>query len=681
MSNFKKNINLQLILPGLFTGIFFIFFTLKLMEKIDLSWLVVTAPLWLPLAILAGILLIVYYSKVIRSTIIFFTIHKVLMGAAAGYLIGNLIAYLHTYREPVFLQLYYVARLNGLNIPATMYPAYAAVLLGLIFPLLLISKNKGKYGYAKHATRADIQEMGLLQNKGLILGKSGGQLLRYKEALSSLILAPSGTGKTSGLVIPNLLLEQDNSMVVHDPKGELFKKTSAYRSKFSKISVFDPMSPYSSSFNPLDNALLVVNSNGKPDIVKSRPHIKRVAGILIPDPKSGDKYWTQAGRSMFIYLAMWLLWKDQKVSIPAIRELLFCQTNIVAMLKTMQSGEDPRGNVVVDDDEEIAQLRFKYTQLKKAAEEDSLRASEIDELADIKKRLEGPQEGSSLPDDIRIEGNSVLASSSSEKQFAGEVKSLGEQLNEFSDETLSNNIREGCDFTSEKLRKENMTLYVIVRDEDKKILRPILVLLFEILANQLTSKMPDDDDRTVTFLLDEFARLGEMEVIQQLPEVGRGYKANIVFIAQEYAQIQSAYDEKKAKVIESNCGYKVILRQTDRDYAKRISEAIGNRTVDRKSSSAEAGKIMAGRKSESTSEEGIPLISDQDILNQPVDQCLVLAVGHYARPITAKIPYWFKNKELKAIVDKYGFSEKQSLDEVYQELNIKPKGENNATSK
>lgn len=88
-------------------------------------------------------------------------------------------------------------------------------------------------------------------NQGLVLAP--GKRLSASESFKNLILlAPTGSGKTTRYVIPNLLALQ-GSAVVTDPSGEIYKATSGYLARRGfAIQVLLPAAPAESlTFNPL----------------------------------------------------------------------------------------------------------------------------------------------------------------------------------------------------------------------------------------------------------------------------------------------------------------------------------------------------------------------------------------------------------------------------------------------
>ena len=72
------------------------------------------------------------------------------------------------------------------------------------------------------------------------------------------MVAPPGSGKTAGMIIPNLLSVL-NSCVTLDIKGELYKKTAGYRQKYfnNEIQLFSPFSwDNTLFFNPFDRSIV-----------------------------------------------------------------------------------------------------------------------------------------------------------------------------------------------------------------------------------------------------------------------------------------------------------------------------------------------------------------------------------------------------------------------------------------
>lgn len=99
-------------------------------------------------------------------------------------------------------------------------------------------------------------------NKGFCVGLYKGlnslKPTYYDAPLSTLIVAPPGSGKTAAVAVPNLL-NVPSSCVVLDIKGELFDLTAGYRQQVlkNKIFVFDPLGNNNTlKFNPFDKRIV-----------------------------------------------------------------------------------------------------------------------------------------------------------------------------------------------------------------------------------------------------------------------------------------------------------------------------------------------------------------------------------------------------------------------------------------
>ncbi len=491
--------------------------------------------------------------------------------------------------------------------------------------------------------------MGLKNKQGILLGKrsannksaigkkgglnnwiqDGGEYnyLRFTDPLSVLILAPSGTGKTSGLVIPNLYFLK-HSIICHDPKGEMFETTNKWRSNFSKVVAFDPVKSKTARFNPLSRKLLP-QENGAIDFGKLRGYIENVGTTIIPkDTNSKGAFFNDTARQVFIFVAEWLCWKEGDSSLPTVYKMITSNKDFLTALEFMRIGIDPRNMKsdatvkdvleLIKDDPNLATL-----------ESSPYRKTGIN--------------GDLMPEDFINDLNSITVSSGGSEQWAGVLGTLNQHMNIFADKTIAENTSGETQLIPEDFRKESITLYVVVRDEDRDRLKGLVTLLFEVFANTLLSTMPKDDDYRVTLLLDEFTRLGKLKVIKTLPEISRGYNVNAMFLAQDYAQIESVYDLATTKIFDTNTAYKVIFRQNNYDTAERVSKTIGNKTEERVSESKQSGKSKG---SKSTSQEGLRLFTAQDIMNLPKENTLILSQGFLAKPVLARTAYFFEDKKM-----------------------------------
>jgi type IV secretion system protein VirD4 len=73
----------------------------------------------------------------------------------------------------------------------------------------------------------------------MVLGRRGAHLIATERETSVLVIGPTRSGKTSGLVVPNLL-HWDGPAIVTSTKSELVDLTAAHRETIGPVWVYDP---------------------------------------------------------------------------------------------------------------------------------------------------------------------------------------------------------------------------------------------------------------------------------------------------------------------------------------------------------------------------------------------------------------------------------------------------------
>lgn len=166
--------------------------------------------------------------------------------------------------------------------------------------------------------------------RGLFLGSLNGEDIYYPGETHLLTIAPPGAGKGTSIVIPNLLL-YEGSVIVTDPKGELFAITARHRREKlgHKIIVLCPWAdklsrelgiPISDhGFNPLS-----IIQEGE-DI---KDEAELISSLLIPggvNMKPDDEFWLEGGRSILTAFMLHLKSLEDKVgtlTLPLLRQYL-----------------------------------------------------------------------------------------------------------------------------------------------------------------------------------------------------------------------------------------------------------------------------------------------------------------------------------------------------------------------
>jgi type IV conjugative transfer system coupling protein TraD len=118
-------------------------------------------------------------------------------------------------------------------------------------------------------------------------------------------------------------------------------------------------------------------------------------------------------------------------------------------------------------------------------------------------------------------------------------------------------------------------IFVTNYSDIQDTLRPILSLFIDLLGRKLLA-MPDDLDRRVFFLLDEFGTLQRLSTIVKLLTLSRSKGGSVWVGIQDVGQIDKIYSKDLRQAIVNACGNSVLFSVADPDTAKFLSEKIGD---------------------------------------------------------------------------------------------------------
>jgi type IV secretion system protein VirD4 len=185
---------------------------------------------------------------------------------------------------------------------------------------------------ARWSTARSLRKAGLFASTGLILGAAHGHLLRHSGPEHVLVVAGTGKGKTSCLVLPNLLTWRQSILVI-DPKADLYPVSAGWRRTFSRVVHLNPTSPLTDSHNPLAAIRL-----GTPHAVRD---VQLVAEMLVnPDQRGAERrssaeiHFGELAQEAFLGLILYGLSTQRARSLAALNALLV-QTPLARLLPQM----------------------------------------------------------------------------------------------------------------------------------------------------------------------------------------------------------------------------------------------------------------------------------------------------------------------------------------------------------
>jgi type IV secretion system protein VirD4 len=166
-------------------------------------------------------------------------------------------------------------------------------------------------------------------------------------------------------------------------------------------------------------------------------------------------------------------------------------------------------------------------------------------------------------------------------------------------------------------------------------MRPLLRILLAQLTRQLTRRIRPAG-RQVLLMLDEFTALGRLDFMHRGIGFFRGYGIRVLISIQSLEQLFQIYGQHQS--IAANCSVQVAYGANDLATARLLSDLTGRRTIEYRRENRPRG-LFGGRRTESETETGRPLLSPDEVRRLPDGEALIFVAG--SAPIRGeRVPYW-----------------------------------------
>ena len=157
---------------------------------------------------------------------------------------------------------------------------------------------------------------------GLPIGSIDNKYLVDTTINHNLIIGSNGSGKSQAIVLPMLYMasKSDESIIVKDIKGELYKQTAGYfkNNGYEVITINLNNPAKGNSFNPLELATYLYKNNRKDEAITLISDF--TGSMMCPEPGS-DPYWANTSSSYATGLIISLIENNEEVSLNNLYKL------------------------------------------------------------------------------------------------------------------------------------------------------------------------------------------------------------------------------------------------------------------------------------------------------------------------------------------------------------------------
>lgn len=394
------------------------------------------------------------------------------------------------------------------------------------------------HGSASWMTKNQADRNGFITTDGITLGYwAQHDPFGYTGEQHLITVAPNRTGKGTCAIVPNLLNYAGGVFVI-DPKGENAIITAATRRAMGQaVHILDPWGiavdrlrdecgfdgsnpdrpPFErAGFNPLDML--------KPDSPDLTDDTMMIADALIVSEQGGDSHWSteaKAALAGFILHVVTSPEEEGQRHLPRVRDILSLPpSDMLDLIENMAESS-------------VRSVRDAANRLKQKTDK---------------------------------ELSSVMSTASANTHFL-DSDALRESL-----------TRSTFDFGALKDEENPLTVYLVIPSDRLGTHGRWLRLLISM-GLTAVSRRKGKPKISALFILDEFAKLGRLAMVEEAFGLMAGYGMRIWAILQDLSQLQDLY-QKRWQTFLANAGVFQIFGTNDMQTAEYASRLLGRQTLE-----------------------------------------------------------------------------------------------------
>ena len=185
---------------------------------------------------------------------------------------------------------------------------------------------------------------------------------------------------------------------------------------------------------------------------------------------------------------------------------------------------------------------------------------------------------------------------------------------------------------------EEKDVFLKIPEHNLKIWSPFVTLILNQFLESFERRPNDINQTPILFMLDEFPRLGKVPSIQDGLATLRSKKIEIMLFVQSKSQLDAIYGQDKTKSIVDNCTWKAVLKATEPETQRWLSDMVGTYDANKKSQNFNQNDMGI------TSGSGISKTTEEKRIIKPEEfayldkQLVLLSPNGY--DIIDKVPYY-----------------------------------------